>query len=1320
MNNINSTGSNPNPYFYPSSEEDSIDNSALKGREIDVQPEFQENHSEIQSLQEINLEQTIQEINQLNTEERDNLISKVVQNKTLTFQQTFQTLDKLTLNQAKKLVQDIIRGKTVNFLSPINLLFFEMIKVMQQLSRERTIASFSGFITLNIAGKPKTEQTKGSEIVQHLSGKLHLLFRIFRDYSGLLEGKIAAKANRIEIIQAQQIYLKIVNLFVRIEGVIQSEGNIQTKKLGHELKKYCNVLYHVCFDEDFLKICTQSLSPNMDPLTSVITYPPTLSHMNLYLDSLDTCLYSLVQFHSKIQKDYQDPLINAVEQISKFPKEVFALLPLDDLIGSIREFLNDLSGIMKEFPVAVQKIIISSKLNKANLPLKACFKNLKEENTSLMIALKQMHPMVEEISVPWNSFNKGMEERSSLMVKFIKTASEKVSNKIDHMEKALKTKKINKRTRIQIRSLLTGITSSTSSSCFFKIYNAFVIESMRLPMLINQEMALFFSVMNEKNLLALKFHRSLILSESKLPSSSFSAIDLFIHQVFQCSELSIQNSDDAAFGEMIRLVTQKILPKFIYTLKVLQSVSPVIKLSISKKNDLREDLLSLLNLIVDTLNETLNLDLSEPTALQSRALRVTIPLLHKYLENSENFDCIRRHLIVTLLDPISTQHEISSFDLPLIQQHMKLISVSADQYRIDRQFLDLENEIKKKLVLASDISRFFWKRNLKYVILAKLEIAKRQNIFRTCSQQLQICTSCDEVLLTLHEYKKKMQSTFESYDAWSSQLTVLGTTGLRSEDEKIIEITSVICLWDSWIDFLNLTIFEIVSQNPAPKKHSLIRTGTPDLIFNSPDSHSSDETDGEAEIKEISLSMLPQATYQPSPFEETSTLLNTLKAQMPPLLNAQEPIDSYIFRLKKREELIQNLSFYQALIEDAKKGNHPEQNVPELISKREQLDQILSFEATQKVALIYLRIGTKESLNTHIINSIYHGRSLIYTHNGELLTQLIFSADKHWFENSDDQSTIVAQEFLLKKVYWFQEDHQMLQGTTLITSTCERVWRDLSILTKSPKGNCLENQVTKFQDCHSRIYKLRRNQFGSLIPVSDIQNVDIFYSKITKLITALQVNPQCANFFQDFVSTVKRVMDFNQTLNVYVKTVSRPLFFTMRSAEIQVSLLSSILKIALSTVKPNASQPHPLFLDHEGKDQDRPLLYSHRVDRLWEVLKDHLGGRMDADTLKMLDASIPLFVGDPRYPHPNKTAMTNNLVNMHQKDYLFKKIESERMFNKEDIKLLNKHLGKESWKLHSQFQKAKLKEIIAQDVEEQKKKTHLVLQMSEMIIKSVQ
>jgi hypothetical protein len=262
--------------------------------------------------------------------------------------------------------------------------------------------------------------------------------------------------------------------------------------------------------------------------------------------------------------------------------------------------------------------------------------------------------------------------------------------------------------------------------------------------------------------------------------------------------------------------------------------------------------------------------------------------------------------------------------------------------------------------------------------------------------------------------------------------------------------------------------------------------------------------------------------------------------------------------------------------------------------------------------------------------------------------------------------------------------------------------------------------VTKFQDCRSRIHKFRRNQFGAFIPVSDIQDADTFNLKIAKLITALQVTPQCANFFHNYVSTIKRVLDFNQILNVYEKKVPMPLFFTTRSAEIQVSLLSSVLILALSTVKVSADHPHPLFLDHEGKDQDRPLLYSHRVDRLWKVLKDHLGSKSDPDTLKMLDMYLPLFVGDPRYPHPNKTSITNNLVNMHEKVYLLQKIESEGMYRKEDIKLLNKHLGKEGWKLNSELQQAKLKEMIALAIEEQKKRTQLALQMTEMILKYIQ
>lgn len=169
--------------------------------------------------------------------------------------------------------------------------------------------------------------------------------------------------------------------------------------------------------------------------------------------------------------------------------------------------------------------------------------------------------------------------------------------------------------------------------------------------------------------------------------------------------------------------------------------------------------------------------------------------------------------------------------------------------------------------------------------------------------------------------------------------------------------------------------------------------------------------------------------------------------------------------------------------------------------------------------------------------------------------------------------------------------------------------------------------------------------------------------------------------------------------------------FAMRSSEIQVSLLSLTTQLLLCFVKVPSDSVHPLFLDINGQEGDgRPLMHCHRADKIFGVLQQFKDWHTEEH--EALKASLNTFAGDPRYPFPNKTAMTNDLIAIYQKVYLQHKVHHDAFSDKQDKKLLQRHLGAGTWKLPTTEQEALLSQSLQSDIEQQKAKTALAFDLA--------
>ncbi len=1249
------------------------------------------------------------------SEKKDQLLTEVIQNRTLEFREDCAMLNLCTLAKAENLIQQLIEGKVVHFLNPLNILFIEVMKVMQLLSRDRTILSFRGgvYSAEKEGSKIQEEVIHGDQIINHLTIELHLIFRVFREYADFHLGKTSSKVDREKILQAQEGYKKIANLYRRLEKIIKKTDSPNIK-VFHKLKQYCDVLYHASQNEDFLQRCTKSLSNGLSVMLSIVIYPQTLSHMEFYIESLDICLFSLLYFQ---KNDPTIPMPQMIEQIKKIPKACFDTLSLDAFIQSIGKFHFETSKLITEYLVIVKKIIIDSKFHSSNLKLKACFIRLALDDISFVKMLQEMFPLVMDISNPWKSFRDNHNvilKRFEVQIQSLHIEFEKA---VISLKKALdKSKTVKGKTRNDIYNLIHSVEKQTAVQSFLDQINSFIVESCRIPQNINQEMLSFFLVMGNCNQKAINFHQSLLMHDSKLPCASFTSIDLLVHQLFQLAEITKHRAEENDVINHTIVTTAIQMVKDSIKIICAKGETNILKIFNLNEKSYTIAFHIQFNEALSYLNNAFNQEMSQEEALRIQHLKGSIQLLIEYLKDSKNnVPIFQKHLASTLFNSLGGSSEISDRDLPLIKQHLHLIATSVSHQEFEQHLVQLEHATKKRLDLAAPAEKFFWKLNYKHVMLGKIHIKEMLKASHHCNQKIQGCDDTNTALLILHEFYKKTKFLEKNYAGWMFQLTLLGKLAEQQGYEDIFESIYFMSSWNLWTGFLHTAIHEIVDFNPVSKKAPFpIGNLKINSIQNLVDSSSeNDATDlDETAVEEEPLPML-QETYTPSPYEEDFGLLNTLKAEPLPLI-MDEPIQSFMARRTAQSNLIQNCSIYRTLIEEAKKWGCIE--APKSLQIRGQLSHLLLLEATQKIALSNLRIGTQEAPNIHIISSNYQGRPLIYTHNGELLVKLLFSANKQWFEHPDIESSIRCQEFHLKKIYWFQEDPQAVPGIHLITAYCNTVWKDLVQPKKEHKQNHLHDQAVNFQDCRSKIHKFKRNQNVALTPLPLVQEVEALKDKITLLISSLQIDPQCRELIKSHREAIRRIFDFHQTLNSHENKGQMALFFATRSADIQVCLLSLILILALSTIKFPPDQPHPLFLNEKGLNEGRPLFHIHRVDKLWKVLKNHLA--FDSDVLDMLDTYLPLFVGDPRYPYPNKTVMTNELVNMHERVCLLQKIESA-WFDKEDQKAFTRHLGKGGRLLPIQAQREILNLAIEKGIEDQKQKTLFAFHLAESLLRSL-
>ncbi|MBA3603375.1 MAG: hypothetical protein H0W50_06995, partial [Parachlamydiaceae bacterium] len=915
----------------------------------------------------------------------------------------------------------------------------------------------------------------------------------------------------------------------------------------------------------------------------------------------------------------------------------------------------------------------------------------------------------------WETYKKGeVEIQKEITGKFL-YIYQKISSAIKGLEvKIKKDKKIDRKKQILIEKLLSSLIEYPNK--FQHLFDSVLLAPIRVSSNIMQEMRLYFWVLDGWNKKAEAFHKSLY--SSSIPCTFFNPLDLLILQIFRCQD-KIRQSEflcmDSLLENLIVLVQSMIesLQQSVTTSVITESLP-----NFQSANCVKNFCQKLIELM-ELLNEGFTTNVFEQISKipEVAELKNTVFLFIQYLDAlPTSLKQSYRHFVTTVMDPLSSRIEIFFEDISLIKYHMHVIAISTKEKNLSNNFVGLEKQISERLKQAPAEGTFFWRLSLKYVILSKLVFIQMQNLFEECDQKLKVCSSHNQVLQVLNKCVGRFERANKTRNAWGSQLTIIGNLAIKEENVEAIELVRPISTAILWIDFFYLTIQEIVNLNPIlVQKTSLKNVNRSNKSAGGFIDFPSSEESAE-KIEEIPLentSSYLEESREIVDYERHLNQLHILKSQTPNLLNSQESLESFTARFLKREEIIQNSSFYLDLIEEGKVWDKVEESTSKPLILRAQLDHALLLEATQKLALISLRIGTREAPNHHIISSDYNGRPLGFTHDGVQLTNLLHSVGMSWFNDSNIQPLILNQELLLKKISWFQKDQGFVEGISSVITVCENVWNDLDKSCNFSSQHNLYRKALNYHECCVQIHHFKRSHLSTSILFSSVQDAEATKSSIKNLITTLEISPECEEISKSHKHTINRILDFHEVLTVYQQKELIPLFFAVRSAEIQVGILSQALILALSTIRTVKGQSHPLFITQKG----RSLNYSHQVDKLWKVLKEEAGAKIDFDTIQRLDSQVSQFIGDPRYPHPNKTILTNQLINMQEKCYLLRKIKSERWFGSEDKKLLAKHVGRD-WMGQSV---SKLTEIleraIAKKIAEQNQKSCLAFELAEIILK---
>ncbi len=469
--------------------------------------------------------------------------------------------------------------------------------------------------------------------------------------------------------------------------------------------------------------------------------------------------------------------------------------------------------------------------------------------------------------------------------------------------------------------------------------------------------------------------------------------------------------------------------------------------------------------------------------------------------------------------------------------------------------------------------------------------------------------------------------------------------------------------------------------------------GTHDLL-------SSTETVSAApKIKEFTPSTRPEVREEeeapPTPTLELPRIsltpyenLQALQLRAPLFLDQEEPFSRFK-RKEKMEHALHTHFYLLALLEE-------EKNDPALKGLfRDSTDLFRLLEMTEKLALAFLPIqGSKKK--EHII--LDPNQRHLLMHDGVKLAEVLSKVEP-LFGNKKNGPFLRDQEKVLKVSYWFRAEMPPAnEAYRLILPRCQEIW---SKLVSHSLSHSDEGLVSNLRLMQRYVHKQQRQQPVFPIPAD--------LPPLASLIASFEEKLPTLNREE-----LKRVLALSKALHEHQKRrLSSPILFTNRHAEIQVSLLSTAMQSCLAslpvTIQTDQGLKHPLECDYEGKLEQRPLKHSHNVEHLLNTLRPLL--KEPDDTLA---EKLALFMGDPRYPYPNKSALSADLVTSFELSKLQDIIQTG-FLNQESKQIFSRYFP--GLKISSKEAKVAIEKKLEEHLERMERKTRFAFHIALEILK---
>ena len=556
--------------------------------------------------------------------------------------------------------------------------------------------------------------------------------------------------------------------------------------------------------------------------------------------------------------------------------------------------------------------------------------------------------------------------------------------------------------------------------------------------------------------------------------------------------------------------------------------------------------------------------------------------------------------------------DISSKEIPFLQEQLLNSIRLIERIAVGRQ-QQIESILGQLIEHPESGGQLkpFWKLQLKVARIIFKKYARAYQISQEIKDKVPTWTSKEKFVFELKGWLPRLDVNLGS--SLNEQLNILLNISRDNPDVK-----KVAFLIQETIQIHNLLIMMIrpVEQAAFFVPDLEEKKTVPEQVKREPTRKK--RVEEELEREEIVIPT-PTTPYKPTAFERSLEPLAALQLRDPLPLDNMEGAFSLFKRKEKMEQALQTQLYLMHLLEEEKD--------PELKPLCRGATELFRLhEMTQKLALAFFPI--RETGRPHLLLDPNRRHLFTSLHDGVYLAQVLTKSEP-LFGNKKSEPFLKDQEKVLKVSYWFSEERpEPNSAYDLMLPRCKEIWRKME-QQKAVELTCI-GVVDSLWKMRALVQEQRE------VPVVELPELPPLRELLGKVVAP--------------------IVELAKSLDTHAKASMRaPLLFTNRHAEVQIGLLTSVMKDFL--YKRGYSPDQEL----EG----RPLKHSHNVLHLWSLLKSHFK--------ENIEEQLTHFVGDPRYPFPNKTAISYDLVTSYELSRL-RDIARTGFLDEEKVQLFKKYV----------------------------------------------